>query len=326
MRILSVFALTALAATIPAAAQPPRPAPAKPAATAPKASAPAGKRSALDKPTLEAYLRHMNLWIPQVQVTIDDPKPSNIPGFLRVDVHLSFQGGAIDEFYYVSKDGQKILRGTAHDINKSPFQEDLDLLKNDLQPSFGTPGAPVVITVFSDYQCPNCREEAKTLRENLAKDARYKDKVRVYFRDFPLDAIHDWARPASIAGRCVYRMNPAAFWDYHDHIFDIQQQINKGNLESKVLDFAKSKGLDTLQLKRCMDTKATEGEVNQSVALGRSLQIMSTPTSYLNGRKLQGYVPWQNLQAILDYELDYAAKTGEGGEKCCEVKLPGLVR
>jgi protein-disulfide isomerase len=298
-------------------------APAKPAAAKPAAAA--GKKTALDKPTLEAYLRHMNLWIPQVQVTIDDPKPSPMPGYSEVDVHLSFQGGALDEVYYVSKDGQNVVRGTVHNINQSPFQAEMDKLKNDLQPSFGTPGAPVVITLFSDFQCPNCKEEAKTLREFLAKDKKYTDKVRVYFRDFPLDSIHPWSRPAAIAGRCVYRQNPSAFWDYHDYVFENQQSINPGNLESKVMDFAKAKNLDSIQLKRCMDSKATEGEVNKSVELGRSLQIASTPTAFINGRRIQAALPWDTLKQILDYEIDHQAKTGQGGETCCEVKVPSIL-
>ena len=95
-------------------------------------------KSALDKPTLEAYLRYAELWIPQVTVKIDDPKPSAaLDGFYDVNVHLIYNGATKDEFYYVSKDGKNIVKGQTYNIAQSPFQSNLDLLKTDQQPSYG---------------------------------------------------------------------------------------------------------------------------------------------------------------------------------------------
>ena len=74
-------------------------------------------------------------------------------------------------------------------------------------------GAPVVVVLYSDFQCPHCREEAKMLRANLIQT--FSKEVRAYFRDFPIDTIHNWAKPAAIAGRCVYREDQAKFWDFH---------------------------------------------------------------------------------------------------------------
>src|ERR1700732_398731 len=89
-----------------------------------QAQAPAtpARKSATDKAALEAYLRHVELWLPQITVAIDDPKPApQLPDFSLVGVHLSYNGATKDEMYYVSKDGQKILKGDVYDINKSPF-------------------------------------------------------------------------------------------------------------------------------------------------------------------------------------------------------------
>ncbi len=95
-------------------------------------------KSALDKPTLEAYLRYAELWIPQVTVNIDDPKPSTaLDGYYDVNVHLVYNGATKDEFYYVSKDGKNIIKGQTYNITRSPFQNNLDLLKTDGQPNYG---------------------------------------------------------------------------------------------------------------------------------------------------------------------------------------------
>ena len=85
------------------------------------------------------------------------------------------------------------------------LQDDLDKLKTEFQPSLGTPGAPVVLVAFSDFECPHCKDEATMLRQNLL--SAYPTQVRLYFKDFPLEAIHPWAKTAAIAGRCVFRQS-----------------------------------------------------------------------------------------------------------------------
>ena len=279
------------------------------------------KKGALDKAVLETYLRHLELWSPAIAVKIDDPKPSTLPGFYEVDVHVSYQKAFKDQMYLVSKDGQKIIKGSVHDINQNPFQPDLDKLKTDLEPSFGAPGAKVVIVMFSDFECPLCKEEAKSLRANIPKD--FPNDVRVYFKNYPLEAIHPWAKPAALAGRCVFRMNPVAFWQYHDWIYDHQGDINPGNLKAKVLEFAAQNKLDAGQLEKCLDTGAAEAAVDRDIAEGRSLEIDATPTMFVNGRRLVGQLQWeQSLKQIINFELDYQKTTADAGEKCCEIKIP----
>ena len=151
------------------------------------------------------------------------------------------------------------------------------------------------MVVFSDFQCPNCKQEEETLRQSLP--STFPTQVRVYFKDFPLEQIHPWAKAAAIAGRCVYHQNPAKFWEYHDWIYGKQSDITVENLKDQVLSFAtNAKDLDTLQLGRCMDTKATEAEVNASIAEARELKVDATPTMFLNGRRLVGNYPWPNLE------------------------------
>lgn len=288
-------------------------------------AAPVGKKSGLDKAALEAYLRHLELWMPQIAVKIDDPKPSPLPGFYQVDVHLSFGKAYKDETYFVSKDGQKIIRGTIHDINRNPFEADLEKLHTAGQPSYGPDNAKITIVVFSDFECPLCKEEAKSLRENVPKT--FPKDVRVVLKDFPLEAIHPWAKAAAIAGRCVFRMNPGVFWDFHDWIYGHQSEINPDNLKSKVLEFAKTKNLNEAQLASCIDTNATEAEVDKNIAEGRALGVDATPTMFLNGRRLVGQIQWASLEQVIRFELEYQQKAAPAtDEKCCEVTIPSPLK
>ncbi len=282
----------------------------------------AGK-SAFDKTTMEDYVRRLFVWGPEIQITVSDPQPGPMDGLKKVVVTGRMGPRAQDEVFYVSDDGHKIIRGSIFDIRENPFEENLKLLKTDLQPSFGTPGAPVVIVLFSDFECPYCAQEASVIRGDLR--TKYFDKVRVYFKDFPLDVIHPWARPAAIAGRCVFREQPAGFWDYFDWVYAQQQKLNADNLKGQVLDFATRKGWDTKKLAACIDTRATEPEVNANVADARRLQLNATPTLFINGRRLQG-VTWPELKAVIDFETSYQPKAAEADEKCCEVSLPSPVK
>jgi protein-disulfide isomerase len=281
------------------------------------------RKSAFDRPTLEAYVRHVFVWGPQIKVEIGDPKPAPVPGFSEVQVHASAGNASADETLYVSKDGQKILRGNFFDVNQNPFKPQLDKLHTDLQPSMGTPGAPVVVVLFSDFECPYCKEEAKALRSNLL--ATYPKEVRLYFKDMPLEQIHPWAMAAAIAGRCVFKQNPAAFWDYHDWIYEAQTDVTADNLKSKIMEFVKGREIDPLQLERCMDTKATLPEIEKSIAEAKAVGVAGTPTLFVNGRLLTGQpASWANLRQVIDYEIEYQKTAKNAGEDCgCEVKLPG---
>lgn len=284
------------------------------------------KKSAFDKATLEAYVRHVFVWNSQVKVEIGDPKPSQLPGFSEVNVHASQGEASADETLYVSKDGQKIVRGAVYDVAQNPFKPELDKLHTDMEPSMGTPGAPVVIVMFSDFECPFCKDEAKSLRANLL--ATYPKEVRLYFKDLPLSSIHPWAMQAAIAGRCIFKQNPAAFWDYFDWIYEAQGDVTADNLKSKVLEFVKGRQIDPLQLEHCMDSKATQPEIDKSIVESKTLGVTGTPTLFVNGRLLTGgAAQWASLRQVIDYEIEYQKTAKNAGEDCgCEVKLstPGL--
>jgi protein-disulfide isomerase len=287
--------------------------------------------SSFDKTKMEAYVRHLLAVIPEVQVKVDDPKPANAPDLEQVDVHFSYQGRSQDETFYMTKDGGHIIRGVVYNLNKNPFQEDLDKLKSANAPSFGPASAPVTVVEFGDFECPNCREEAKTLRDNIP--TQFPSQVHVFFKDFPLEQIHPWAKTAAIVGRCLYRQNLGAFWKYHDWIYDHQAEITYDNLKTQVTDFAKTlPDVDSVELGRCIDTKATEAEVDASIAEGHSLHVDATPTVFVNGRRLVGNYPWQNLNQIIEGELNYQKSAQAGGakgeksdDKCCEVKIPSAL-
>lgn len=291
-----------------------------PAATTPGAAAAKGY---LNKDTMAAWVRHFRLYPAGVNLVISNPAPSDVPGLLEVTVKASMGAASEESRYFVTRDGSKLIEGRAYDATQNPFKRELDKLKTDFQPSIGTAGAPVVIVVFSDFQCGYCKKEAEVLRKELLK--AFPTQVRLYFKDFPLESIHPWAKPAAIGGRCVFRQKATAFWEYHDAIFAAQDKITPENLRAKITEFAKAKGLDAAQLEACLASKSAEAEIAKSAGEARELGVQSTPTLYVNGRSIPGSVAWENLKQIIEFEIGYQSTAKNAGEQCCTLSTPSLL-
>jgi len=280
-----------------------------------------GSESNFDKTTFEIYVRHLFAWGPDIKVEIGEPRLSAVKGLREVTVLASAGGASLEQTFFVSADGKKIIRGAMYDLEQNPFKSELDKLASLNGPSLGTPGAPVVLVLFTDFQCPYCREMARILKDNLLKT--YPKQVRLYLQEFPLEQIHPWAKDAALAGRCFNQQSPELFWRFHDWIFEHQAEITPSNLKEKVLGFAETAGADLLQLNRCLDSRMMEGEVMLSVELARSLQLNSTPTLFINGRRIVAQVGWEQLRSIIDSEIEYQKTAKNAGDtNCCEVSLP----
>jgi protein-disulfide isomerase len=274
----------------------------------------AQNRNGLNKAWLETYARHLWALGPDFNVAVDDPKPSaDLAGFREVTLHVSQGPVSQDAKLLVSDDGTRIIEGSVYDPGANPFKNNLAKLTTQGAASEGTPGATVVVIEFTDFECPYCKQQAKILRDNLLLN--YPKQVHFYFKDFPL-SIHEWAKSAAIDGRCVLRQSPAAFWEYHDWVYAHQDDFSKENFKDQVMGWAQGrKEIDSLQLGRCIDEKATEKEVDASIEEGRALGIDGTPTIFINGRHIPaGVVDWANLKRFIDAEIEYQAKAKDAGE------------
>jgi protein-disulfide isomerase len=293
------------------------------AQTTPQLPEPVGVQ--LDTIALEAYFRHLLVWPPSVEVTIGKPTPAPMPGFYKSKITGSLGGKAQEEIFYISADSQTIIRGEILDVKKNPFQTELDLLKTSDQPFLGMPGAPVTVVEFADFQCPYCKQEAGVVRNKLME--AFPGDIQLFYMDYPLDAIHPFARGAAVLGRCIYTQNSASFWNYHDWIFDHQAEITADNLREKVLAFAQGdKNLDVARLTSCATAPEPRADVDRSVAIGDALKISATPTFFINGRRLVGTISIDDLKTVVEQEIGWAKAQKKAAADCCSVQLslPGM--
>ena len=248
---------------------------------------------------IEAYLRHLYAFGPDVLLVVGTPRESPVEGLLETTIDLTVGENKQTVKFYISRDGKYLFRGDLSDMTKDPLAESRAQIQMKDAPSLGDAKAAVTLVEYSDFECPVCRSLHDVLRGMLPN---YAGKVRLVFKDFPLEQLHPWARTAAIAGRCAYQQDPQAFWKMYDFIYDNQEIISAANAWTKMMDYAGQSGLDADGFKACMAGPEAGAAVNASRANGQLLNVNSTPTVFVNGRRLVGADP-HLLEQYINYEL-----------------------
>lgn len=164
----------------------------------------------------------------------------------------------------------------------------------------GNPSARITIVKFSDFQCPSCRMGAQTLHPVLK---RYADQVRFVYRNFPLDSACNRmiTRPmhvaaCELAAGAICAEGQKKFEEYYQKVFEDQSALKSGS----ALEIAKSLGLDAAQFESCLKDPATQARLNQDIEEGITLNVESTPTFFVNGKKVSGAQPPQVWNAVFE--------------------------
>jgi len=162
----------------------------------------------------------------------------------------------------------------------------------------GSPDAPITIIDFSDFQCPACKHANVVVEEILNN---YGDKVYFIFRPFPLQS-HNHGFSSAVASECARQQG--RFWDYHDHLFENQYEWGSNNVTIDIKssrnlfsDYAKTLGLDTAKFNQCLTSRDAEAMIKASRQQGMNLRVQSTPTFFINNKRVVG---GKSLQATYE--------------------------
>jgi protein-disulfide isomerase len=227
--------------------------------------------------------------------------PSKVPGWNKGVLDVDANGNKQSVPFLVSPDGKYFISGEVTDLTVDPLEATMKKIDLGGRPARGPSDAEVTIVEFSDFQCPFCSRGYQILEEQVMPE--YEGKVRLFFKHLPLKSIHPWAESAALAAECAANQSPDAFWKMYHSIFKGQRDLNQDNLKAKVVEFARSAGLDDGKFIQCYDTKATLPRIEKDLAEAAAVGANSTPTFFLNGRRLEGAQPLENFKAIIDEEL-----------------------
>ena len=174
-------------------------------------------------------------------------------------------------------------------------------LPSAANPSQGAPSAPVVIQIWSDFQCPFCVRAHPVLKALLAS---YPGKLRLVWHDYPL-AAHARARPAANAALEAFAQGgPEAFWKYHDALYEAGGTLDDAELG----DFAKKLGLDPTRFQSALGSMRHGNEIQRDMAIGDALGVEGTPAFLVNDYFFIGAVPLDVMRVIVDRALADAGK------------------
>ena len=241
-------------------------------------------------------------------LTVGPFHDSGIPNFLATTVAAQSDKGKQTEDFYATSDNHVFVMGKILNLGVDLRREALKTIVTTNQPSQGPAHAPVIIVEYADLECPMCGKLHLFLENDLLP--KYGDKVRVIFKEFPLVQIHDWSLTAAIANECVYKLKPEAFAPYRTLIFQNQTTTNAANVRDNLLGYADQVGVDRSNLAGCLDSKASMPRIDEGTSEAKKLEVQSTPTCFINGRMLVGFVSPDAYYKAVDEALQEGGKKG----------------
>jgi protein-disulfide isomerase len=232
------------------------------------------------------------------RVTIGEPEGSVVPGYQQGVITVTRNGESQQFGYYLSNDRRFLVLGSIF-IEHSPEELRARFSRATGEPEVGAEGAPVTIVEFADFQCPDCARMQASLEKLLPK---YQRKIRMVFRDFPLP-YHAWAKYAAVVGRCVYRVDREGYFTYRTLVFRHQAEIAEGDSSKNLLAFAAEAGANRESVASCIEDESVLSRVDSDFSEARELQIRMTPTTYVNGQAVAGYVSPNDLISLVEGAL-----------------------
>lgn len=244
------------------------------------------------------------------KVTIGTRSPSKFPGYDTLPITLSRGSKSMPFDFLISSDGKTLARLETFDLTHNPALS----IDTAGRPIRGNPNAKVTVINFDDLECPYCARMHESLFPSTLD--RYKGQVRFIYKDYPLVELHPWAMHAAVDADCLAAQSGDVYWTYVDYLHAHGAEITGPDRDPKksfeALDrIAKQEGtlgkLDSAKLDACI-TKQDESQVQASVKEGEALGIDGTPALFIDGERINGAMPEEQVWMVIDRALRAAGE------------------
>lgn len=185
--------------------------------------------------------------------------------------------------------GYQVLREHQRLAENSPQGKRPAILSTD--PVRGEEKASVTVIEYGDFQCPFCRSEQADLKTFLAK---YRKRVRLVWKDYPLEELHPEAVNAAEAARCAQEQN--AFWQMHDALFANQERLGP----TTYIELAQSLQLNIERFQDCLSSDRTIPLITAATTDARQLGIDGTPYYFFGETAVTSLPSAEELDRFLD--------------------------
>jgi len=267
-----------------------------------------------------ALARHIEITVrsqfnipPDLAVSIGERKPGKIAGYDTLPITISRGDKRTVVEFLISTDGKTLARMETFDMTKDPSSA-IDVTGRPIR---GNPAAKITVVNYDDLECPYCAKMHQSLFPATLE--RYKNQVRFIYKDDPLVELHPWAMHASVDANCLAAQSGEAYWSYVDYVHSHGQEIS-GEDRDPVKSFA---ALDRIareqatlakfdptkltNLNACV-AKQDETLVQASAHEASSLGVDGTPALFIDGERISGAVPEEQIWLVIDRALRAAGQ------------------
>lgn len=274
-----------------------------------QSSAPAGPDPALSR-RIEVLVRSQFDLPPDYNLSIGARGPSQFPGYETLPITITTGTKSQVINFLISPDNTKLIHMDTFDLTKDPA----DAIPIAGRPIRGNPAAKVTVINFDDLECPYCAR----MHEELfpATLEHYKGLVRFVYKDDPLTDMHPWAMHAAVDANCLAAQSPDVYWTYvdylHGHGAEVTGEDRDLTKSFAALDrIARQEAtlgkLDETQLNACM-AKQDETQIQAESKEALSLGIDGTPALFVNGERINGALPQEEVWLAIDRALRAAGE------------------
>lgn len=211
--------------------------------------------------------------------------------------------GAKEDVLLLVNPGKKSVRVVTLDFVKE--------IRSEGCPFKGPQDAPVVITEFTEFQCPHCAALAPVLRQVHEK---YPDQVRIVFKNYPLKT-HQFAVLAAAAAMAAERQG--AFWRFHDRLFENGASIN----HEKIQSISRELDLDQEKFMRDLRDPDIMRQIRLDVEDAQKAGVVGVPAVFVNGRAARDR-SLNGIVSIVEEEIRRAADKEKECSDCTDSPNP----
>jgi protein-disulfide isomerase len=150
----------------------------------------------------------------------------------------------------------------------------------------GPADAPVTIVEYGDYECPYCRGAFRDVHRLVDQ---HPTLIRFAFRNFPIPQLHPHAEQAAEAAEAAAAQDK--FWEMYELLLQPYSHLDTDSL----VTYAEIIGLDIPRFRREVTDRAYADRIERDIAEGLRNGVNATPKFYVNGERVDGKVPLENL-------------------------------
>lgn len=255
-----------------------------------------------------------------LKIDIGARAPSTeFPNFDTLVVTLSGAGRTEKREFLISRDNKTLISMTRMDLSGDSYAQTMSKIDLTNRPSRGSGDAKVTVVNYDDFQCPFCSRMHQTLFPSMLQ--QFGDRVRFVYKDFPLIEIHPWAMHAAVDANCLSAQSNDAYWEFADYLHANQRQIRgehrtlaeqMAEIDRTTYRIGDTYNLNRQTLERCIKAQ-DETAVKAEMAEGERLGVNAAPTLFINGNRVEGAIPEEEMRAALERALAEAGARAPAG-------------